>query len=203
MNRAEYLFNHSHFFVPATLRVRESQTIKLILNHVPYETNNKPMKLFLLVIVIFLNLATSAQVTSITSIGTGYETSRTAIPVQLTAGINFRRSEFVIGYSVFFHPEIPHRGDGGLPHVYFFRYGMNILSDKVEVIPLIGAGIVTSAILHDVLINNHYELVATPMQFKVLYGLKIQKEINSGGLFISYEHCRLSYFNLGMFIRIV
>ncbi|MEO7801110.1 MAG: hypothetical protein ABIR81_03885, partial [Ginsengibacter sp.] len=96
------------------------------------------MKLSLPVIAIFLNLATSAQVTSITSIGTGYETSRTAIPIQLTAGINFHRSEFVIGYSVFFHPEIPHRGDGGLPHVYFFRYGLNILSDNLEVMPMIG-----------------------------------------------------------------
>jgi hypothetical protein len=161
------------------------------------------MKLSLVLMIILLNFNTSAQVNAIASIGSGYETSRTAIPIQLTAGINIGRSEMVIGYSIFFHPEIPHRGDGGLPHVYFFRYGLNILSDKVEVMPLIGAGVVTPAILHDRLVNNHYELVATPQQFKILYGLKIQKEINSGGLFISYEHCRLSYFNLGMFVRIV
>jgi hypothetical protein len=161
------------------------------------------MKLSLLVIVIFLNLATSAQVTSITSIGSGYETSRTAIPFQLTAGINIGCSEMVIGYSVFFHPEIPHRGDGGLPQVYFFRCGYNILPGSVEVIPLIGGGIVTAATLNDKLVHNHYELVRTPREFKILYGLKIQKQINSGGLFMSYEHCRLSYFNIGMFVRIV
>ena len=162
----------------------------------------KPMKLSLIIIAIFLNLQTSAQVKAITSMGVGYETSRTAMPIQLLAGINIGRNEIVIGYTVFFHVELPHRGDGGLPQIFFLRYGLNILSGNVEVIPLIGVGAITATVHHDRLLHNYYELVGTPQEYKILYGLKVQKQIGLGGLFTSYEHCRLSYFNAGMYIRI-
>ncbi len=160
------------------------------------------MKLSIIIIAILINLNLSAQVNAITSIASGYETSRTAMPIQLLAGINVGRSELVIGYTVFFHVEIPHRGDGGLPQVYFFRYGFNILPGHLEIMPLIGAGIVTATVHHDELNHNYYELVGTPQQFKILYGLKVQKPYSLGGLFTSYEHCGLSYFNVGMFVRI-
>lgn len=160
------------------------------------------MKLSLIIIAIFLNLKTSGQVKSITSIASGYETSRTAISIQLATGVNIGRSEMVIGYTVFFHVELPHRGDGGLPQIIYFRYGLNLLPGNLEIMPLIGAGMVTATVLHDDLVHNYYELVGTPQQFKILYGLKAQKQIGLGGLFTSYEHCSLSYFNIGMFVRI-
>ena len=155
-----------------------------------------------MIIAIFLNQTSAQNINAITSFGAGYETSRTAASIQLSAGINIGRSEMVIGYTVFFHVELPHRGDGGLPQIFFLRYGLNILSGNLEIMPLIGAGMITATVHHDRLTNNHYELVGTPQQFKILYGLKVQKKIGLGGLFTSYEHCTLSYFNVGMFVRI-
>jgi hypothetical protein len=161
------------------------------------------MKLLLIIIIAsFLNLKTYGQVNSVTSIGAGYETSRTAISIQLATGVNIGRSEMVIGYTVFFHAELPHRGDGELPQIIYFRYGLNLLPGNLQIMPLIGAGIVTATVLHDELVHNYHELVGTPRQIKILYGLKAQKQFGLGGLFTSYEHCSLSYFNIGMFVRI-
>ncbi len=162
------------------------------------------MKTSLIIIVIFLHLNASSQF--VTSIAAGYETSHTAALIQLSGGINIGRSELVIGYAAFFHVELPHRNDGGLPQIVFLRYGVNILSGSLEIMPLIGAGMITPAIHGERLIIKDptpvYELVVTPQQFKLLYGLKVQKLIGLGGIFASYENCKLSYLNIGMFVRI-
>ncbi len=95
-----------------------------------------------MIVANFFNQTSAQNINAITSIGAGYETSRTAAPIQLMAGLNIGPSELVIGYTVFFHVELPHRGDGGMPQIFFLRYGLNILSGGLEIMPLIGAGVI-------------------------------------------------------------
>src|SRR5688572_9126703 len=144
-------------------------------------------------IIIFLSLQTSSQVNAITTIGTGYQPNHIAIPIQLTAGINIGKSEVVTGYTVFFHAELPHKGQGGLPQIFFLRYGLNMLPGDLEIVPLVGAGLVTPFVYGErIIIKDQahvHEPLATAQEFKPLYGLKVQKAIGLGGLFTSYEHC--------------
>ena len=160
----------------------------------------------LVAIIIFLSLQTSAQVNAITTIGAGYQPDHIAIPIQLTAGINIGKSELVTGYTVFFHAELPHKGQGGMPEIFFLRYGLNILKGDLEIVPLVGAGLLTPYVYGEKIIikdqTHVHELLGTSQEFKLLYGLKVQKAIGLGGLFASYEHCKLSYFNIGIFVRI-
>lgn len=156
-------------------------------------------------IIIFLSLQTLAQVNAVTTLGAGYQPNHIAIPIQLTAGINIGKSELVTGYTVLFHAELPHNGQGGLPQI-FLRYGLNILTGDLEILPLVGAGLLTPFVYGERIIikdqRHVHELLGTAQEFKLLYGLKLQKAIGLGGLFTSYEHCKLSYFNIGMFVRI-
>lgn len=167
---------------------------------------NKFLKLVSMIIAVALlnNPQSFAQeINGLTSFSTGLELPNSAIPVQLTAGVNIEQSEIVVGYVAFFHME-----DAKLPKIIFARYGLGIRQDTWELMPLIGIGMLTATTFERIVDTAHnpvydnLELVRISSQFKILYGLKVQKNIGLGGLFVSVEHCKYNYATLGMFVKI-
>ncbi len=152
--------------------------------------------------ILIIAMSNKSQAQFITSFGSGFEIQNSAIPVQLTAGASLYKSELVAGYTVFFH-----KADATIPKILFLRYGLNISKGDIEIMPLIGAGMLTKTIseVPNPLDTQHvydYEVIQNPVQFKILYGLKVQKAIGLGGLFASVEHCKLSYLNVGLYVKI-
>ena len=149
-------------------------------------------KALLFICTILLGFSANTQTNALLSLGTGYELKHKAIPAQLTAGVSIGRSEISVGYTAFLHKE-----DAKIPKVIFFACGHNTSTDDLKIIPLFGVGLITSTVY-----EKDNELIMTSKQFKMLYGLKVKKQIGYGGLFISYEHFGLNYLNAGMFVRI-
>lgn len=192
--------------IPVLLIVGTIGFIKISnrINRFLYEVA-KSDKSIVLIIAMLATTNTQGQITPTLSLGTGYEFRNSGIPVQLSAGLLNKRSELVAGYTVFFH-----KADATIPKVLFLRYGLALPIGSLEIVPLIGAGMLTATSYRVPVENsgdpNHvfdnYMEIITPQQYKVLYGLKVQKPMGLGGLFMSVEHCKLTYLNAGLYVKI-
>lgn len=156
---------------------------------------NKLKALLLLAVALNLQKIMAQVVTPYTSFGAGKEIEHRAVPVQLSAGINFNQAEVVIGYAAFFH-----KYDAKLPKIIFVRAGMNLTQGSWEILPLIGMGLITATVYDAGILEQ--DLKRTPQEFKILAGLKVQKLMGLGGLFASIEHCKYNFAIFGIFVKI-
>ncbi len=148
--------------------------------------------IFALLIALFSIRKVNAQITG--SFGAGIELKE-AIPVQLMIGYSWNSNEILSGYTVFYS-----KNDANYPTIYSLRYGYNILSGNLEIMPMIGLAYLSKTTRDDLTPEGHEQV--TQANLKPLIGLKLQAQLNArGGLFVSIEHAKLNYLTAGFLIR--